>query len=133
MKRLSFLRILILFLFIVFSLKLSAETYRYYTTAFTYSESSSEYWEPWTYSELYVDMNTDSNIVVIHSNYLQVYYLIKSYGESSVGQSRYITFDFIDQDNDRGILRMVKSPGKIMELYIEYADIKWCYRIKQLK
>lgn len=133
MKLTTLLKTAILSLSMLCSLETYADTYRYYTTAFTYAEAPSEYWEPWVYSELYVDIDSDDNLIVIHSSYLQVYNLIESSGERYAGDNRYIEFNFINQDGDRGTLRIVKSSQGTMELYIEYSNIKWCYRIKRLK
>lgn len=123
-------------LMLFFSTILFSQTYTYHTTAFAINEYT-DYgwtgWSKWEYSNLLVTVNLDKNIIVINSPYKQIYSLTNVVGDGYDQDGEYnAVFKFIDQDYDRGTIRFIDRHSGVSEIYIEFSNVRWCYRIKVL-
>jgi len=106
-----------------------------YFTAYQYSSKMlvkgqwSE-WLDWIPTDIYVKIDYDRAKVVIYSSDMQVYRLIEEVEApyDDTGQQR--KYRMIDQDGDYGSIRFRRQYNGTMQLYIDYADIKWVYNIE---
>lgn len=111
-----------------------AQTYWYRTTAFAI-KSVNVYgiwgpWSDWQKSNMDVSINTDDNIITIYSPVKQVYVILRyegSYTDESGGIQR--EFTVIDQDLDKGKIRLRIEKNGNSQLYVDFANIIWVYNI----
>lgn len=109
----------------------SAQIQQFRTQAFTYKQENYE-WADWESSDILVEFDFDTDIVAIYSPVPQYYKIISqpSSGYDSDGEG-YITFSFIDQDGDRGTMKlMVRKDGR-SEIYIIFSNVTWCYTVRR--
>lgn len=125
--------LIILLLFIGTSV--SAQVINLKTTAFTFKEYNrytkqwSE-WSKWQSSNMLVTINANNDKIIIYSPSIQIYRVYGRANQYYDYDGEYNTvFDFIDQDNDKGQIRLLKRKSGNVELYVEFANVKWCYRV----
>lgn len=130
-------RILLLVLFI-FSISAQAQIYQYKTTGFAIKQINAvgvwENWSDWKKSDMLITFNYDTDVVKIYSPETQTYRLqecIRSYVDESGGKQT--EFTFIDQDGDKGTLRLRIETNGNLQIYIEFSNIMWVYNIIKLK
>lgn len=114
-------------------INLNAQTYYYRTTQFAIKYKTAYGWTDWSdwqYSNMLVTIDFNSDIVRIYSNSPQRYRItqyIRNYRDNSGGVQA--EFRFIDQDNDRGTMRLrIESNGN-SQIYIDFADVMWVYNV----
>lgn len=130
---------LILILFAtIFSMSMYSEILTCRTNLFAINEYNEYYgewtgWSDWEESNMLVTINAEDGIVVINSPYRQVYSFIsnaRDYYDSD--NERNIEVKFIDQDGDRGTLRLILRNSGNLEMYINFSNVRWCYQLKSL-
>ena len=120
---------LLLILLLLCSIKAGAQTYYYRTTEFACKQTYGS-WSDWEDSNLLVIINFDKDIVKIKSATEQVYRIteyVRNYTDASGGQQ--IVFNFIDQDYDRGIMRLRIEQNGNSQIYIEFSNVMWVYNV----
>lgn len=129
---------LFILIFLLMGISSYSQTLHYRTVAFstnsynTYTSSWSG-WSEWEESDMLLTMDLDTDIVTIYSPITQVYYLQKfvtSFYDSD--GDFHIIIKFIDQDKDIGTLRLLQRKSGESEVYIEFGNIKFCYRVVTL-
>lgn len=114
----------------------SAQVINFQTTSFTLKERTSRGWTDWApfeRSEMLLTIDFDKALITIYSPYIQVYRMT-SYDGTTRDRDGDITarYHFIDQDGDKGIMRLVlRSSGK-SEVYIEFSNVIWVYSVLRL-
>lgn len=119
--------IILLLLFV--SIPTFGQVLTYNTTAYA-SKVNGQSWSAWQSSDmrLVIDMNND--IVTIYSPHIQIYSIyqnVSNYYDSD-GDCNMV-FRFRDQDGDYGTLRLLQRLNGASEVYIEFSNIRWCYRV----
>lgn len=129
------LYLLLVCLLIAFSV--NAQTYYYRTTEFAYkyvSNGSWTGWSDWQNSFLKITINLDNDIVKINSETPQIYRItryVKNYTDNSGGQQ--VMFSFVDQDYDRGTMRLRVERNGNSQIYIEFSDVMWVYNVIRIR
>lgn len=123
---------ILLMMVMLFSISLvtSAQTYYYRTTSFAIKEKPYGNWSDWEASNILITINYNTDIVRIYSPKTQVYKItqwIRNYIDENGG--RQVEFKFIDQDGDRGHMRLRIERNGNSQLYVEFADIMWVYNL----
>ncbi len=86
------------------------------------------YWSDWEESSILISIDTDRDLIIVHTNQPQRYKIIEYMGEYEDNKGGYqIRFKVIDQDGDIGIVRIRRQANGVAQLYIEYSDIMWVY------
>lgn len=110
-----------------------AQTYYYKATAFTCDIVSNGYWSGWSDwepSNVRITIDLSEDVVVIYSPVTQIYQVYSNTCNGYDYEGNYqMIFKFIDQDNDYGTMRLVVRTTGRSEIYIEFADVKWCYNV----
>lgn len=129
---------LLLLLVVFISLPISSQVLRYKTVA--YAANQYDYytkkwsgWSSWEGSDMLLTIDLQNDIVTIYSPVTQVYKIYKaeeSYYDSDKDLN--MPFKFIDQDGDRGTLRLLQRATGSSEIYIEFSNVRWCYRVLKL-
>ena len=131
---------LLLMLMLLFTISINtygAEVYIYKTTGFAIKQVVNGRWTNWTdwqESDMYVTINFDTDVVKIFSPETQVYKIteyVRKYTDESDGQQ--IEFRFIDQDGDRGSMRLRIERNGNSQIYIEFSDIMWVYNFRRVQ
>lgn len=121
---------LVIALILVFSAFISqAQVYTYRTTDFAYKEQYRS-WTEWQKSNIKLTINFNTDTVIIYSEKVQVYKItqyVKEYYDVSGGQT--VEFRFVDQDRDRGTMRLRIDPYGTSQIYIDFSNISWVYNI----
>ena len=131
---------LLLMLMLLFTISINiyaAEVYIYKTTGFAIKQVVNgrwTNWSDWQESDMYVTINFDTDVVKIFSPETQVYKIteyVRKYTDESDGQQ--IEFRFIDQDGDRGSMRLRIEKNGNSQIYIEFADVMWVYNVRRVQ
>ena len=87
-------------------------------------------WLDWIATDIDVKIDFDKAKIVIYSNEPQIYRLIEEVEAPYNDGGQQIKYRMIDQDGDYGSIRFRKQYNGTIQLYIDYADIKWVYNIE---
>ena len=87
-------------------------------------------WLNWISTNINVKIDFDKARITIYSNEPQIYRLIEEVEAPYDNSGQQIKYRMIDQDGDYGSIRFRKQYNGIIQLYIDYADIKWVYNIE---
>ena len=115
-----------------------AQTYYYNATSFAYKAVNSYgYWTDWTDWEscnVPIVMDYDNDVVTIYSNRTQIYKItkyIRKYTDSSGGSQ--VEFNFVDQDYDRGVMRLRVERNGNSQIYVGFTNIMWVYNVRRAR
>lgn len=111
--------------------KYNATSYSYKTYNYTYKVWSG--WSEWIKCNVKVYVNFDTDVITIYSSKTQVYRVISS-SDAYIDESNGVQVKFfvIDQDGDKGTLRIRVQDDGSYQLYVDFADIMWVYNITPL-
>ena len=127
----NFLLTIILFLSVFVTANAQVQTYR--TTGYYEKHLYSWGWGSWsdkkvTYMNIVINLTTD--VVTIYSSRTQVYRIYQYSGTTRDNDGdTTATFKFIDQDNDRGTMRLVIRASGQSQIYIDFANVMWAYDV----
>lgn len=93
-------------------------------------------WSDWRKCSVRILFDLNNEKITIYSQSKQIYYIYEEYnnGEPYADNKggRQIKFYVIDQDGDKGELRLrIESNGN-SQLYIDFKDCAWCYNINKV-
>lgn len=128
---------LLFFIALTFTI-VKAQTYYYNATSFAYKAVNSYgYWTNWTDWEscnVPIVMDYDNDVVTIYSNKTQIYKItkyIRKYIDSSGGSQ--VEFNFVDQDYDRGVMRLRVERNGNSQIYVGFTNIMWVYNVRRAR
>lgn len=134
----QFFKKLIVLLLLFVSISASAQVIKFRTVA--YAENKYSYytqkwsgWSDWEKSDMLLTIDIQNDVVTVYSPVTQIYKVYKSeksYYDSDGDLN--LLFKFIDQDGDRGTLRLLQRTSGSSEIYIEFLNIRWCYKVTRL-
>ena len=127
----------LLMLMMVFTVTcVSAQIYTYRTTEFAYKTMNNygrwNNWTDWESSNVLITINFTTDVVKIYSPKTQIYNITeftRRFTDNSGGNQ--VEFKFIDQDYDRGTMRLRIERNGNSQLYVEFADIIWVYNVRR--
>lgn len=102
------------------------------STAFAFKEGYKN-WSSWEKSNLKIVIDFNNDVVTINSERYQRYQItqyVKRYYDNNGGET--IEFRFIDQDYDRGTMRLRVDPYGTSQIYIDFSNVSWVYNIVPL-
>lgn len=134
----QFFKKLIVLLLLFVSISASAQVIKFRTVAYAENIYSYYYqkwsgWSDWKKSNMLLTVDTQNDLITVYSPVTQVYKIYKaeeSYYDSDGDFN--LPFKFIDQDGDRGTLRLLQRASGSSEVYIEFLNIRWCYKVLRL-
>lgn len=127
---------LCLILFLLIGFTTSAQVVNFRTTAYaqktkTYGTWSS--WSDWQSSNMLITVDLNNDIVTVYSPKTQIYAVYESVSNYYDSDGDYnMVFRFIDQDYDYGIMRLLQRTSGHSEIYIEFSNMMWVYRVRRL-
>lgn len=128
MKKFIFI-FLMIFGFVTFS---HAQIQYYKTTSFAEAKiyNGKYYWGDWQPSDMVLTINLNTDVITIYSPKTQIYKVYKT-GDAFTDNKggRQVTFYVIDQDYDKGTVRLrIESNGN-SQVYIDFLNCAWCYNV----
>lgn len=125
-------------LFLICSISSFGQILKFRTTAFA-SNSYNYYtqrwtgWSSWENSDMLLTINLNNDVVTIYSPKTQIYSIYDFDGEFYDSDGDYnMVFWFIDQDYDKGKMKLLQRTSGASEVYIEFSDLRWCYRVVRI-
>lgn len=131
----KFMLIICLFLIsdLSFSQIINFRTVVFSCNIYEYSLHKWTGWSSWEDSNILITMDFSSDLVTIYSPSIQIYKVYTSSGNYYDSDGDFhILFQFIDQDGDEGTMRLLQRTSGQSEIYIEFKNVKWCYRVIRL-
>lgn len=138
MERAKIVKNLIVLMLLCISTSVSAQVINFKTIA--YAENQYNYyteewsgWSEWQPSDIPLTIDLQNDMVSIYSRVTQIYRIYKaedSYYDSDGDLNA--VFKFIDQDGDRGTMKLLQRTSGSSEIYIQFANVSWCYRVVRL-
>lgn len=129
---------LVLLVLLFVSMTTSAQVIKFRTVA--YAENKYNYytqkwsgWSDWEKSNMLLTIDLQNDLVTIYSPVTQVYRIYKAeegYYDSDGDFN--MPFRFIDQDGDNGVLKLLQRVSGSSEIYIEFLNVRWCYKVIKL-
>ena len=126
----------ILVLALIFSFCLAnAQTLAYKAEAFCAKEYTYRGWTDWSRwqpCDILITIDITNDMVTILSERSQYYRIMTEAQNYSSREAAVAEFGFIDQDGDRGILRLVQKRNGNSEIYIQFNNVAWGYTVRLL-
>lgn len=127
---------MVLFAMLTLSIASFAETYLYQTTKFAYAQvvNGTYYWGDWQQSSLNIMIDTDDGYIAINSPQRQLYKIHGYDNTTSDNQGgEYIKFYVIDNEGDKGTIRVRKDYNGKLQLYVDFNNVAWVYSMYQVR
>lgn len=116
---------------------IQAQVYQYRTFQYAYQQTNSNgkwgEWSDWQDSDMLMIINFNTDIVTIYSPTTQRYQItkfIRNYTDNSGGKQ--VEFAFVDQDGDKGHMRLRIETNGNSQVYIDFNNIRWCYNVRRI-
>ena len=131
----KFLIVLILSIIGFISIDAQTQWYRANTYAYKYINNYGHWtnWSDWISCSVNIKFDIDNDIIVIYSNKTQIYAIFdggQQYTDSDGGSQ--IRFDVIDQDYDKGTVRLRIERNGNSQIYIDFANVSWVYNVRRI-
>lgn len=118
-----------------FIMSTKAQTYKYYTTDFSYKAKDAygywSRWSEWEETRCLVSISLDRNIINIYSDTPQEFDIYDVVGESEDSDGISFTVRCIDTDGLRCLVKIRRQNNGILQLYIEYNDLIYVYCLEE--
>ena len=112
------------------------QVYTYRTTGYAYKQVNSygnwTNWSDWQDSDMTMVINFNTDVVTIYSPTTQRYKItkfIRNFTDNSGGKQ--VEFAFVDQDGDKGHMRLRIETNGNSQVYIEFTNIMWVYNVRR--
>lgn len=134
----KYIKILLCVILLSINIGAFSQVFNFRTTMFSineYNNYTQEWngWSIWEYSNLLLVIDLDTDIITIYSPVIQIYKIYeftKTFIDSD--GDTHIIYRFIDQDGDYGTLKLLQRLSGSSEVYIEFSNIAWCYKVSRL-
>ena len=91
-------------------------------------------WSEWEESGMIITMNITKDVVEILSPKAQIYNITENKGlYFDQEDGRNVNFSFVDQDGDKGTMRLRIEKNGNSQMYIEYANVMWVYNLIRIE
>ena len=129
-------KFLVILLMAVIGFTASAESmwFRAYSYAYKYktdyNRNNSSGWTSNIKCDVPIEFKMDDDIIIIYSNKTQMYAIYDdagSYTDREGGKQK--GFYVLDQDYDKGMIRLRIAPDGTSQIYIDFNDVGWVYNV----
>jgi hypothetical protein len=125
-------RLFILLVGLVISLTTLAQTVWFTAFQFAYRETNWSSWSPWQTCNIDVKFDYDADQIIIYSRVTQVYQVYTYDGEQTdYDGGEQVQFGVIDQDNDRGKIRLRVERNGNSQIYVDFLNVHWVYNVRR--
>lgn len=120
--------ILTLVLGVLFIGASQAQTQWYRATEFAIKFQGYE-WTDWESVSISIKFDIDKDMIVIYSQETQVYKIIEQVASPYDSGGQQVKFTVIDQDFDRGHIRLRVEDNGNSQIYVDFSDVSWVYNV----
>lgn len=95
-----------------------------------YNRNNSTGWSKSEKCNVAIEFKIDDDIIVIYSNKTQIYGIYEdagTYTDSEGGKQQ--GYYVLDQDYDKGMIRLRIAPDGTSQLYVDFNDVGWVYNV----
>lgn len=95
-----------------------------------YNRGNSSGWSSFEKCNVNIEFKMDDDIIVIYSNKTQIYAIYENagtYNDSDGGKQQ--GYYILDQDYDKGMIRLRIARDGTSQLYIDFNDVSWVYNV----
>lgn len=87
-------------------------------------------WSDWERCNVHIVFDLVNDVITIYSNSPQQYRILTN-GENIYDKDggEQVKYKVIDQDNDRGTLRLRVERNGNSQLYVDFNNVAWCYNV----
>lgn len=125
-------RLFVLLVGLVISLTTLAQTVWFTAFQFAYRETDWSSWSPWQTCNIDVKFDYDADQIIIYSRVTQVYQVYTYDGEQTdYDGGEQVQFGVIDQDNDRGKIRLRVERNGNSQIYVDFLNVHWVYNVRR--
>lgn len=130
MKRFLTVFILSLFCCISFAQNRISFTATFLAVAEINQYSGRYSWSNWQRCDVTIIMDLQNDVIYIYSQSPQRYTVITD-GVTSYdnGGGKQVSYKVVDQDGDRGTLRLRQESNGNSQIYVDFADVAWVYNV----
>jgi hypothetical protein len=129
--------IIILSFFLLFTVHLKAQNFRFEVSAVSLSIKQSGKWSeftPFKEAKIVATFNPNRNIIAVHSDIPQYFKIKKYYDKKSENGKDFEGFDCVDNNGDKCYIEIQsKQKLNVHQLYIKYSDRIMVYNMKYKK
>lgn len=125
-------RFLMIFALLLSIVAANAQVQYYRSTAYAQANvyNGRYVWSDWQSSNMTITINLNTDMIIIYSPRTQIYRVVSAgdaYNDSNGG--RQVSFKVIDQDGDRGTIRLrIESNGN-SQIYVDFSNVAWVYNV----
>ena len=95
-----------------------------------YNRGNSRGWSNYERCNVPIEFKMDDDMIIIYSNKTQVYAIYEdagTYNDSDGGKQQ--GYYVIDQDYDKGMIRLRIARDGTSQLYVDFNDVSWVYNV----
>lgn len=87
-------------------------------------------WSEWESVSIPIKIDAANNKIIVYSNEPQIYYILEQKDSPYDDNGEQLKYSIIDQDGDYGHIRVRRQYNGRLQLYVDFADIKWVYNFE---
>lgn len=125
-------RLLTLLVGLIIGISAFSQTVWFTAFQFAYRETDWSSWSPWQTCNIDVKFDYDTDQIIIYSRVTQVYQVYTYDGEKTdYDGGEQVQFGVIDQDNDRGKIRLRVERNGNSQIYVDFLNVHWVYNVRR--
>lgn len=86
-------------------------------------------WSDWESVDINIKFDLSNDLIIIYSQELQIYKVLEQVKSPYDSNGTQVKFKVLDQDYDKGFLRLRVENNGNSQIYVDYADISWVYNV----
>lgn len=86
-------------------------------------------WSDWESVDINIKFDLSNDLIIIYSQETQIYKVLEQVKSPYDSNGTQVKFKVLDQDYDKGFLRLRVENNGNSQIYVDYADISWVYNV----
>lgn len=86
-------------------------------------------WSDWESVDINIKFDLSNDLIIIYSQEIQIYKVLEQVKSPYDSNGTQVKFKVLDQDYDKGFLRLRVENNGNSQIYVDYADISWVYNV----
>lgn len=86
-------------------------------------------WSDWESVDINIKFDLSNDLIIIYSQETQIYKVLEQVKSPYDSNGTQVKFRVLDQDYDKGFLRLRVENNGNSQIYVDYADISWVYNV----
>lgn len=90
-------------------------------------------WSDWVPAKINVKFDLANDIIIIYSDKTQIYKVLGINNPPYDATGRQVAYSVIDQDYDRGQIRLRIENNGNSQIYVDFSDVSWVYNVYRIQ